>query len=55
MPGFIFKHLTNEEIASVHAYIKQLGVAGKRTPRNLPPSQKPKGPYIYFVPQVDSK
>lgn len=54
MPGFVFKHMTDEELGSVHAFIKHLGAAGKRTPGNLPPSQKPKGPYIHFVPQVDN-
>lgn len=53
MPGFVFKHMTDEEIASIHAYIKHLGVAGKKAPLNLPPNQKSKNPFIVFVPQFD--
>jgi len=54
MPGFIFKYMTDEELGSVHAFIKHLGAAGKMAPANLSPSNKPKGPYIKFVPQVDN-
>ncbi len=54
MPGFIFKHMTDEELGSVYAFIKHLGSAGKMAPSNLAPSQKPKGAYIKFVPQVDN-
>ncbi len=53
MPGVVFEALTDDEIASIHAYIKHLGVAGKRASMNLPPTQKPKGPFIVFVPQVE--
>lgn len=54
MPGFMFKFLTDEELGSVYAFIKQLGSVGKRGPVNIPPSQKPKGAFINFVPQVSS-
>lgn len=53
MPGYALAAMTDKEIGSIYAFLKHLGPAGERAPVNLPPTQNPKGPYIYFVPVVD--
>lgn len=53
MPGVNIKHMTDDELEAMFAYLKTAGPAGKKAPANLKPGQKPTTPYIYFVPVSD--
>lgn len=50
MPGYNIKDMTDEELGAMFAYLKTAGPAGKKAPENLKPNEKPKTPFIYFVP-----
>jgi hypothetical protein len=46
MPWFDVHRLTDHELEAIYAFVKHLGPTGKPAPSDLPPSEKPKPPYI---------
>jgi mono/diheme cytochrome c family protein len=52
MPWWILHQLSESDSRAVYRLIRGLGPKGERAPASLPPHQKPKTPYILFVPQL---
>lgn len=46
MPDWVLHAMTDEDLAAIHAFVRQLGSAGKPAPEFVPPGEEPKGPYI---------
>lgn len=55
MPTDAIAAMTDEEIRSIFHFIKSLGDGGAASPSSLPPGEKPKTPFIHFVPQMAGK
>jgi hypothetical protein len=55
MPWWILHELSESDSRAIYRLIRGLGPKGERAPASLPPNQKPKTPYILFVPQPPSK
>ena len=52
MPYWILRELSESDLRAIYRLIRGLGPKGEGTPASLPPNQKPKTPYILFVPQL---
>jgi len=55
MPWWILHELSESDSRAMYRLIRGLGPKGERAPAALPPNQKPKTPYINFVPQTPAK
>jgi mono/diheme cytochrome c family protein len=55
MPWWILRELNEPDLRAMYRFVRNLGPKGERAPAGLPPNQKPKTPYILFVPQPPSK
>lgn len=51
MPWWTLYVLNEDDLRSMYRFIRILGPKGENAPASLPPNQKPKTPYIVFVPQ----
>jgi hypothetical protein len=52
MPWTSLHAMTDDELRSVHAYIRSLPVTGESTPAPVPPAEEPKSPYLNLAPVV---
>ncbi len=50
MPWFALRDMTDADVRSIYRYLRAAGVAGAAAPAYVPPTQKPAGPVIVFVP-----
>lgn len=50
MPWTSLHAMTDDELRSVHAYIRSLPVTGESTPAPVPPAEEPKSPYLNLAP-----
>jgi mono/diheme cytochrome c family protein len=50
MPWTGLRAMTDDELRSVHAYIRSLPVTGDPAPPTAPPDQEPKAPYLNLTP-----
>ena len=48
MPWFALRDMTDEDLASIYAFVRSLGPGGGPAPAYVPPGQMPKGPYVQF-------
>lgn len=48
MPWFNLREMEEDDLEAVHAFVKQLGIAGADAPRSLPVGQEPAGPCVLF-------
>jgi mono/diheme cytochrome c family protein len=55
MPWWILRELSEPDLRAIYRLIRGLGPRGEMVPPSLPPNQKPKTPYIHFVPQPPPK
>ena len=55
MPWWILHELNESDLRAIYRFIRNLGPKGGRAPASLPPNQKPKTPYILFIPQPPPK
>jgi len=55
MPWWILRELNESDLRAIYRLIRGLGPKGEMAPASLPPNQKPKTPYILFVPQPPGK
>ncbi len=51
MPWWILNAMTENDLKSMHRFLKSLGDAGEVEPAFLPPGEKPKTPVIEFFPK----
>ena len=51
MPWMNVNKMSEKDSRALYKYIKSLGAKGEEMPRNVPPNQEPKTPYLLFVPQ----
>lgn len=51
MPWMNVNKMSEKDSKAMFKYIKSLGAKGEEMPRNVPPDQEPKTPYVSFVPQ----
>lgn len=49
MPAYVFKSMSNYDLASIYQFIRSLGPVGKPAPDYLPPGQTPNPPYFELV------
>ncbi|MGH8377842.1 MAG: c-type cytochrome, partial [Gammaproteobacteria bacterium] len=49
MPWFVFRSMSDYDLASIYYFIRSLGPVGKPAPDYLPPGQKPNPPYLELV------
>ncbi|HRP09150.1 MAG TPA: hypothetical protein PLL69_11760 [Gemmatimonadales bacterium] len=50
MPWFTLHHMSEQDLAAIHAYLASLGAKGQPAPAALPPGVVPTTPYIPFMP-----
>jgi len=50
MPWFNLVAMSDDDLASIYQYIASLGPAGETMPAYVPPGDKPRTPFIVFVP-----
>jgi mono/diheme cytochrome c family protein len=55
MPWWILRELNESDSHAMYRFVRNLGPKGERAPAGLPPNQKPKTPYILFIPQPPNK
>ncbi|TFY97457.1 c-type cytochrome [Ramlibacter rhizophilus] len=48
MPWFALRDMTDQDLASIHRFVRHLGPAGDPAPEYLPPGKAPQGPVIKF-------
>ncbi len=48
MPSHALRIMQEDDLRSIHRFVKQLGVAGQPAPAALPPGQVAKGPVVQF-------
>ncbi|MBK4738440.1 cytochrome C [Noviherbaspirillum sp. DKR-6] len=48
MPWFALRDMSDEDLVSLHRFIRTLGPAGEPAPAYLPPGVEPQGPAIRF-------
>jgi mono/diheme cytochrome c family protein len=48
MPWFNVRAMADDDLRAIHAYMRQLGPAGKPAPAYLPPDRQPKPPFVQF-------
>lgn len=51
MPWWILNAMTENDLKSMHRFLKSLGPAGEAEPAFIPAGQKPRTPVIEFFPQ----
>lgn len=49
MPWYMFRNMSDYDLASLYYFIRSLGPVGKAAPNYLPPGQKPSPPYFELV------
>ncbi len=50
MPNHVLHIMKDDDLRSLHRFIKQLGEAGQPAPAALPPGQEARGPVVRFPP-----
>ncbi|MBC9250828.1 cytochrome C [Pseudomonas alcaligenes] len=48
MPSHVLRVMDEDDLRSIHRFVKQLGVGGAPAPAALPPGQVAKGPVVQF-------
>lgn len=48
MPWFALRDMSEEDLRSLHRFVRSLGVAGEKAPAYLPPGQVAQGPVVAF-------
>ena len=51
MPWFNLRDMTDDDLRSIHRYVRGLEVAGAQAPAYVPPGQEPATPYFILSPQ----
>jgi hypothetical protein len=50
MPWFALRDMRDDDVRSIYLYLRAAGAAGTLAPAYVPPTAKPAGPVIVFVP-----